>query len=727
MATVTIDTTADFDAGSKSDVVTETNEYEVVADTLQLKSPAYGKDANLKLFLPMDEGTGNPVDKTGTCTTTRDGATWSGSSKFGNYCLDLDGATNKIDLHDSGALDITDAITVACWVNLDAGKSNVIQSIIGRNSTVDAFWLAIKYHTSWSGGRLLYFYLEGVDVAYRPNVTTIADQTWLFLVSTYDKDAGANNHVVYLNGTPYGAKTNVGAIGTSGVEPDIGATGFPLDGRIDNFRIYDRALSSSEVTELYNSGNRRAASGNWESDTLTYPGNPILSTALSFYGLDSNNYIANIEWRQGGIKKAAYTTNITSGTSLIIADGNLDYGSYSSITGDYKVYIEFIGDGSGSPVLESVVMTHGTAPTASPISTKDYVLKCEVMQNGNAIDNPTFGSIRKRPNSSSEGILSFPNLKGSFTDYFASNDIIEVFLGLDVLEPVPIITGFPFELKGRTALTIRLADMMTIINRSQQKLDDFTNYDGFEASLGVKNSVDGVDDSMYYKTLDTSGIQGTNPRVILGDDLRFKAYSSRLNVIEEIRTRCWDTSGYPEIPLTYTYWMDDDRFNFRKMQRTADASAVLSFNSIDHLLASRPSRTLAPIINKATVIGAEYEDGVTGLKKNYEDTFSMASVVKSQGEHHGVFKDASLTNNWECKQKAARIVRASMTRQITTAVSMPNLLTAIPNVTVISVDDSDYGISGNNLVASLDIQFGGGGTGCTATLNNTEPVIVEYL
>lgn len=356
----------------------------------------------------------------------------------------------------------------------------------------------------------------------------------------------------------------------------------------------------------------------------------------------------------------------------------------------------------------------------------DYVLKCDVTQNGNGFDKPASVSIRKRPDVPSKTTLTFPNLDGQFNEYFASNDLIAVYLGLDALEPNAIVIGFPFEIAGRSVLTVGLADMMTILNRSQKKIDLRDNLDGVEAAFAIRNMIDNIDQSMYYQQVDTSRIKGTDPGVWLDSSFRYEKYGKVLTIIKDIHSRCYDTTEYPKTPLPYTFYMQENKFIFRKMQRVQEATAVIDFPNVDDLLNSSPTRSLMPVINKCTIIGGKYKD-IYGNEFRYEGTYENASAIKMFGEHHAVFSDEGLMTDWECYQKAIRVVTNSYVRNITSSISVPNLFSAIPNVTVISANDSKYGISGNNLISSLDISVGGGSTKCTATLNNSNPVLIEYL
>ncbi len=361
------------------------------------------------------------------------------------------------------------------------------------------------------------------------------------------------------------------------------------------------------------------------------------------------------------------------------------------------------------------------------MATAQYELKCDVTQDGAGFDNPSRVLIRKRPRSPISTEMVFPNLHGKFSDYFASTDIIAVYLGLDVVETKAIVMGYPYEVRGRSSLTVGISDLLSIVNRRKSKLWKNFNFDGKEAGLAIRYLLDDTPQTMYSQTIDTTGLQGTNPRIILEDDLRYESYVSNLKIIQDITDRCWDTSGYPLTPLGHTFWMLENRFNFRKMQRISEADAVLSFSSTTNIFRSRPTKSLLPMVNKATVLGKVYTDLRTGDKRRYEGSYSHQSSITAFGEHHQVYQDDTLTSKWQCENKAARIVMASKVRTITSQIVVPDLFTAIPDVTIIDVNDTEYGLSGNYGVAELSIGVGAGNSRCNATLNNVDPVMTDFL
>ena len=114
---------------------------------------------------------------------------------------------------------------------------------------------------------------------------------WLHLVGTYRNGVGA---CLYINGTLEASNTGVsGLINTSGSDPvtigaqiDNGTLRRLWRGQIDDVRLYSRALSAAEVSELYSlyaDGFQRLASLSTlpADQVLSAPTNLLLSASVS--------------------------------------------------------------------------------------------------------------------------------------------------------------------------------------------------------------------------------------------------------------------------------------------------------------------------------------------------------------------------------------------------------------------------------------------------------------
>jgi len=74
---------------------------------------------------------------------------------------------------------------------------------------------------------------------------------WYHIAGTYDKDGGANNLKIYVNGVLSAQATKAGTVDTSANSLMIGGLGALFTGLIDEVRVYSRALGADEVAAGY--------------------------------------------------------------------------------------------------------------------------------------------------------------------------------------------------------------------------------------------------------------------------------------------------------------------------------------------------------------------------------------------------------------------------------------------------------------------------------------------
>jgi len=187
--------------------------------------------------------------------TTQGSPTWTSSGKIGN-ALTFNGSNQYISVPYASSLNISGSWSVSSWVKLAStpGSGNVAK-IIGRddssananyyiaadNNALCTSGLAWKVGFDDSGG-------TGHDVCY---YTTITTGTWYFIAGTWD----GTTLTLYVNGVSAATGTP-GAVPTTnnGGDLELGnefSNTFYLNGTIDDARVYNRALSASEVWDLY--------------------------------------------------------------------------------------------------------------------------------------------------------------------------------------------------------------------------------------------------------------------------------------------------------------------------------------------------------------------------------------------------------------------------------------------------------------------------------------------
>jgi hypothetical protein len=156
--------------------------------------------------------------------------------------LNLDG-NSWAEVHDNASLDLTTAVTLEAWVYWTG--SNSTKGILGRwFSGVASYMLYASTST-----QLLFF----INTSNSP--VNISGTGWKHIVGTYD----STNRRVYIDGQEIGSGTGYTspiAVGDKPIEIGryAGNTAYQYDGDIAQPRIYNRALTASEVLQNYNSG-----------------------------------------------------------------------------------------------------------------------------------------------------------------------------------------------------------------------------------------------------------------------------------------------------------------------------------------------------------------------------------------------------------------------------------------------------------------------------------------
>jgi hypothetical protein len=172
-----------------------------------------------------------------------------------NGALVFDGVNDRVQIPNSASLaSASSQITVAAWVYL-TDISNEWITVMQRTDSGGDF-LDFQLHARGGGAQPLFMVdwnQNGTDDAGEIVLGDIvlSANRWYFLTATYDGSALR----FYIDGTLRGTQAKSGGtIPNSGREIWIGGNdvwGEFLKGRIDEVRIYNRALSATEIQTLY--------------------------------------------------------------------------------------------------------------------------------------------------------------------------------------------------------------------------------------------------------------------------------------------------------------------------------------------------------------------------------------------------------------------------------------------------------------------------------------------
>ncbi len=173
---------------------------------------------------------------------------WSEDRFFaGDRALDFDGTGDYIDCGSDGSLNPgSGSMTWAFWAKIDDAASNwnlPIEKVGGDRHYVG--WYASGY---WN----LVITSDGSRTDC--NLTYDVTGRWVFVVAILDRDDNSQTLRVYDTADDTYKEASVtpakGDTVATGVL-EIGSVNFPFNGLIDDVRIYNRALSPSEVKLLY--------------------------------------------------------------------------------------------------------------------------------------------------------------------------------------------------------------------------------------------------------------------------------------------------------------------------------------------------------------------------------------------------------------------------------------------------------------------------------------------
>lgn len=207
-----------------------------------------GLSSGLLAFYKLDDTT----DASGNGNTlTNNGSVTFSSGKIGNAAVLTNGtlSNNSLDFNGLGGL------SVSAWVKVNNNNSGS--------------WCFISRFSDYNGGQLFFGNDGGNSSSLRAilNVNgsfctletsnhNVFDGNWHFVTLNFD----GQNMKMYVDGQVQGTQAAVGTISNSSASFVIGGSAqesyptAPFNGEIDAVGIWNRALTESEITELYNSG-----------------------------------------------------------------------------------------------------------------------------------------------------------------------------------------------------------------------------------------------------------------------------------------------------------------------------------------------------------------------------------------------------------------------------------------------------------------------------------------
>jgi hypothetical protein len=174
-------------------------------------------------------------------TGTVNGAVWNAAGRFGG-ALSFDGVNDIVTVADANALDLTTGMTLSAWVRpvtLSGWRTALLKE------ATNGLTYALYAHDNVPQPAA-YANIGGVERS-AAGTAALALNTWSHLAATYD----GTTLRLFVNGTQVSSQTMAGSITASTGALRIGGNtvwGEYFAGLIDEVRIYNRALTASELT-----------------------------------------------------------------------------------------------------------------------------------------------------------------------------------------------------------------------------------------------------------------------------------------------------------------------------------------------------------------------------------------------------------------------------------------------------------------------------------------------
>ncbi len=324
----------------------------------------------LAAYLKLDEGTGSLVVRdssgTGTGGNLVNGPTWSadtpGAIQFFNpRTLHFDGTNDYVRMETPvGSLTPNmRSVSISFWFKNGRTTGSTDEMLLTKeeNGGTNA-----GYHMlgNVSGGGTLKFQLTDGSATAQGTWTGVYDQAWHHAVGIANRET--NRLIFYGDGVQKSSVniTSLGSLGSAAGYMMLGkdaSSANPYMGYLDDIRIYNRALSFSEVTTLY-SGIRSTGSGTYVLGAdLTTTGNLTINSGT--LDVSSSNYNVTVggNWMNAGrfTKQTGTVTFNGSGNQTI--SGSTVFNNFSATTSTARtIFFDYTGrqSASGSMTLRGV-------------------------------------------------------------------------------------------------------------------------------------------------------------------------------------------------------------------------------------------------------------------------------------------------------------------------------------------------------------------------------------
>jgi hypothetical protein len=160
----------------------------------------------------------------------------------------FDGVDDYTEIPSNPTLSVSSQITISCWCYLNANSETMI-----RKNTADYLLDWGSGASSTAGTNLQWYLSTSLGPYFIYSTSALSLNTWYNIVGTYISGTGG---VIYANSNVIPSTTSInnrGTITQSNSYLRVGNFGTEkFSGKVATVQIYNRALSSTEITQNYN-------------------------------------------------------------------------------------------------------------------------------------------------------------------------------------------------------------------------------------------------------------------------------------------------------------------------------------------------------------------------------------------------------------------------------------------------------------------------------------------
>ncbi len=391
-----------FDAHAGTVVVdAPTSQTLTVLSTVNTVRIEDSTETGLVGYWKLDEGTGSTARDSsagGSSGSLINAPAWStsvsGSIAIDNAsCLDFNGTNQSVSVGDVLNVGDTADFSVSGWFNRDTATTDDV--IFAKRRGTSAGNVGYLVYLNALDDKLYLEVSDGVDEYRVRSITSFSAPGWNQFTIVWDQDLAAEIKI-YINGVEVGTETagtlgNIGSLANTenvriGAESDGGN---PFDGRLDEIRFYNRALTALEAANL---GGGRYADG--DSGTATYSlGSTLNATAAlaidsgvfspgtfdvtlaGVFNLAGGNGLyqggSGTQTFNGGVNISGSTFNGGSGIVDVNGAFNMSGGAFTSTSSNLNLSGDFVFSG-GTFGHNNATVDFDGATTVSGASTPTF-------------------------------------------------------------------------------------------------------------------------------------------------------------------------------------------------------------------------------------------------------------------------------------------------------------------------------------------------------------------